>query len=231
MAAAPGALEAARDRQDRAALEKTGWRLCAAAAAKQPANAAAQYRAALALPRTWPRWRWNCATKGAAQQAAEHGIRQAERAIAGAQPDNAEYYRVLGTLCGQVIPANVLAGLSYGKRRRRPSTRRVELDPKSAQRLRGPRRGELLSAGRDGRRHRQGASRISARPSSWIRRAPRRTCGWGWRCGRRTTTPRRARRSRKSLQLNPKRVWVETATGEDAGPMKHGLTVAVVSCA
>jgi len=66
----------------------------------------------------------------AAQDAAEQGVKAAERAIA-LQPEVAEYYRVLGTLCGQVVPANVLAGLSYGKRARDAIAKAIEKDPKS----------------------------------------------------------------------------------------------------
>lgn len=40
---------------------------------------------------------------------------------------------MLGTLCGQVVPANLLFALSYGKRAREAIDKALELDPKSAQ--------------------------------------------------------------------------------------------------
>jgi hypothetical protein len=55
--------------------------------------------------------------KNGAQKAAEAGVADADKAVA-LNPKNADYYRVLGTLCGQVIPANPIAGiLTYGKAR------------------------------------------------------------------------------------------------------------------
>lgn len=124
-----GELESARDRQDRAALERlAGSR--AAAAEKAPNDAAAQYQYALAAS-YMAEVSLELGDKGKAQQVAEAGVKAAERAIA-LKPATAEYHRVLGTLCGQVIPANVLAGLGYGKRARDAVNKAVELDPKSA---------------------------------------------------------------------------------------------------
>ncbi len=127
---AAGGLESARDRQDRAALEKLAAEY-AAAAEKAPQDAAAQYRAALASSYL-AEVALELRDKGQAQRAAESGVKAAERAIA-LKPAEAEYHRVLGTLCGQVVPANVLAGLTYGKRARDAVNKALELDPKSAQ--------------------------------------------------------------------------------------------------
>lgn len=127
---AAGGLEAARDGQDRAALEKLVAEY-AAGAEKSPQDAAAQYRAALASSYL-AEVALELRDKGQAQRAAEAGVKAAERAIA-LKPAEAEYHRVLGTLCGQVVPANVLAGLSYGKRARDAVNKALELDPKSAQ--------------------------------------------------------------------------------------------------
>ena len=44
----------------------------------------------------------------------------------------AEHHRILGTLCGQVIPGNVLAGLKYGRCALDSINKAIELDPKSA---------------------------------------------------------------------------------------------------
>jgi tetratricopeptide (TPR) repeat protein len=127
--AAPGALESARDRQDRPALEKQAAEL-AAAAQKTPRDAQAQYRAALAFSYL-AEVALELRDKSQAERAAESGIQAAERAVA-LDGRNAEYYRVLGTLCGQVIPANVLAAFSYGKRAKDAISKALELDPRSS---------------------------------------------------------------------------------------------------
>jgi len=128
--AAPGALENARDRQDRALLEKQISEL-SAAAQKAPHDAEAQYRVALASSYL-AEVSLELRDKRQAESAAQGGIEAAERAIA-INSKNAEYYRVLGTLCGQVVPANLLFALSYGKRAREAIDKALELDPKSAQ--------------------------------------------------------------------------------------------------
>lgn len=122
-------LESARDVQDRAALEKMTAEY-SAAAEKASRDAVAQYRAALAASYL-AEVALELRDRGQAQRAAEAGVKAAERAIA-LKPDSAEYHRVLGTLCGQVVPANVLAGLSYGKRARDAVNKALELDSRSA---------------------------------------------------------------------------------------------------
>jgi tetratricopeptide (TPR) repeat protein len=125
--AAPSELESARNRQDRAALEK----LAAGAAEQAAANdAAAQYRVALAYSYV-AEVDQEQRDKGGVKRAAEAGIRSAERAVA-LKPDVAEYHRLLGTLYGQIVPVNVLAGLSYGKKAQGSIARALELDPKLA---------------------------------------------------------------------------------------------------
>ena len=122
-------LGAARDRQDRAALDRIASEL-SVAAAKLPSDADAQYRLALAES-----YRAEVAIevrdKGQAKSAAVEGIKAAERAVA-LKPTTAEYHRILGTLCGQVIPANLLAGLQYGKCALNSVNKAIELDPKSS---------------------------------------------------------------------------------------------------
>jgi tetratricopeptide (TPR) repeat protein len=126
---APRDLEQARDRQDRAALEKI-VATYGAAAAKQPDDAQAQYMLALS-----DSFLAEVATelkdKNGARAAAEAGIKAAEKAVA-LKPNVAEHHRVLGTLCGQVIPGNVLAGLKYGKCALDSINKAIEIDPKSA---------------------------------------------------------------------------------------------------
>jgi tetratricopeptide (TPR) repeat protein len=67
----------------------------------------------------------------AARTAAETGIRAAERAVE-LKPGVSEYHRILGALCGQIIPANVLLALRYGECARRGVEKAIELDPRSA---------------------------------------------------------------------------------------------------
>jgi tetratricopeptide (TPR) repeat protein len=124
-----GTLDDARNRQDRPALEQIvaeRTRL----AQRQPSSAEAQYRLAEAssyLAEVVLELR----DRPAAKAAAESGIRAAERAVA-LNPRSAEYQRILGTLCGQVIPANVLLALRYGECARRSVDKALELDPASA---------------------------------------------------------------------------------------------------
>jgi Flp pilus assembly protein TadD len=125
----PPALAAARDLQDRAALERLVEE-SAAAAARAPDDAEAQYGMALASSYL-AEVALELGDKKLAQQAAERGVKAAERAVA-LRPQDAEYYRVLGTLCGQVVPANVLAGLTYAKRAQDSIEKAVALDPKSS---------------------------------------------------------------------------------------------------
>jgi tetratricopeptide (TPR) repeat protein len=121
-------LKQARDRQDRAGIE----RLIAEAsgvAAKQQQNAAAHYELALAhsyLAEVAAEQR----DKAKSADAAEAGIKAAERAVA-LEPKRSENHRVLGTLCGQVIPGNLLLGLRYGRCALDSMNKAIELDPKS----------------------------------------------------------------------------------------------------
>jgi tetratricopeptide (TPR) repeat protein len=125
--AAPVALQTARDTQDRAALQKITDEALAAAA-QAPKDAEAQYRAALASSYQ-AEVALEVRDKKLAEQAAVRGVKAAEQAVA-LKPNTAEYYRVLGTLCGQVVPANVIMGLGYGKRAKDAIDKAVALDPK-----------------------------------------------------------------------------------------------------
>jgi tetratricopeptide (TPR) repeat protein len=128
MAAAPSPLEVARDRQDRAALTELAAQ-AGGAAAKAPNDAEAQYRAALA----------NCylaevtielRDRKTGRQIAEQGIRFAEKTVA-MKPENAEYYRLLGTLYGQAI-TDIMSGLSYGSKAKDAINKAVEKAPRSS---------------------------------------------------------------------------------------------------
>lgn len=129
LAIAP-ALDNARDRQDRDSLEKQIAELTAAAQ-KAPRDAEAQYRVALASSYL-AEVALELRDKRQAERVAESGIQAAERAIA-INGRNAEYHRVLGTLCGQVIPANLLSAFSYGKRAKDAINKALELNPKSSE--------------------------------------------------------------------------------------------------
>ncbi len=124
-----GTLEKARDAQDRGALEQSIQKLTEAAG-KQPSDAAAQYRVAQAqsyLAEVAIEQR----DKGAARAAAENGIRAAEKA-ASLKAENAEYHRMLGTLCGQAIAGgNLLIGMKYGKCALDEVNKAIQLDPKN----------------------------------------------------------------------------------------------------
>jgi tetratricopeptide (TPR) repeat protein len=122
-------LERARDRQDRAALEKLSADL-KAAADKQPNDAAAQYRFALAESYA-AEVAVEVRDKANAQTHAETGIAAAEKAVA-LKPDKSEYHRILGTLCGQMISSRGLAGIRYGNCALSSVNKAIELDPKSA---------------------------------------------------------------------------------------------------
>jgi Flp pilus assembly protein TadD len=134
VAAAAGAfartpVERALDAQDRAALEQLASAAGAAAQSK-PGDAAVQYAAALAQS-TLAQLALELGDKALGKSAGEAGIRAAQRAVE-LKPAEAEYHRILGTLCGQVIPANVLAGLKWGRCAMDEVNKAVELAPKSA---------------------------------------------------------------------------------------------------
>jgi tetratricopeptide (TPR) repeat protein len=119
----------ARDRQDRAALEKLAGDL-RSLADKDTKDAAAQYRFALAES-YFAEVAIETRDKAAAKNAAQTGIDAAERAV-NLKGDSSEYQRLLGTLCGQAISANGLAALKYGKCALNAVNRAIELDPKSS---------------------------------------------------------------------------------------------------
>jgi tetratricopeptide (TPR) repeat protein len=122
-------LDHLRDRQDRPSLDARAAAIHAAAE-KTPNDATGWYRAAIAYSYV-AEVAMEVRDKGAAQRAAEAGVADAQKAIE-LNAKNADYYRVLGTLCGQVIPANPLMGaLIYGKRAKEALDKAVEMDPKS----------------------------------------------------------------------------------------------------
>ncbi len=196
-------IEKARDAQDRAALEAAAART-AAEADKQSGQADAQYQAALAASYL-AEVALELRDREQARRAAESGIRFAERALA-LQPSQAEYHRLLGTLCGQVIPANVLAGFKYGRRAQEAIQRALELDPKSSRAylsrgvgnyyLPAPFGPGIETAIQDFRKAIELDPR-SAEAHLWL--------GIALRKANRNAEARKA--FTRSLELNPRRVW------------------------
>jgi tetratricopeptide (TPR) repeat protein len=119
-----GPLEEARDRQDSAFLAAQIQKLSGAADAKSlyQTALARSYEAEIAMEK---------GDKRGSAAAAEAGLEPARRAVSAA-PNNAEYRRVLGTLCGQIIPANVLAGLKHGRCALEEVEKAIQLDGKAA---------------------------------------------------------------------------------------------------
>ena len=104
-------LVAARDQQDLQALD--GIIARDKAAAGPGTSAEAQYRLALAYSYA-AEVAMELRDKKKAESYAVTGLDAAKKAVAGNERD-AEYHRLLGAMCGQVIPANPLMGaLSYG---------------------------------------------------------------------------------------------------------------------
>lgn len=121
-------LDTARDLQDRPALQRLADQY-AAAAAKAPNDAEAQYRLALACSYQ-AEVDIELHDKKAGQQAAQRGIAAGEKAVA-LNGNNAEYLRVLGTLYGQAI-VDIPSGLSYGAKAKDAINRAVDKAPKSS---------------------------------------------------------------------------------------------------
>lgn len=123
-------LNQARDRQDLPALQKIIAQNEQAAKANEK-SADAQYRLALANSYA-AEVAMEMRDKKKAEAFAEAGIDAAQKAVA-ANESNAEYHRVLGALCGQVIPANpVFGGLKYGQCAQQELTKAIQLNGKLA---------------------------------------------------------------------------------------------------
>jgi tetratricopeptide (TPR) repeat protein len=119
-----------RDHQDRHALESRAGAL-QAAAEKRPADADGWYRAAVAYSYA-AEVAMEMSDKVGSGKLAEAGVEMADKAVE-INGRNAEYYRILGTLGGQVVPANPMKGiLIYGKRAKEALDKAVEMDPKSS---------------------------------------------------------------------------------------------------
>lgn len=188
-------LEGARDRQDRAALEQMLSKL-EHGPEHYRAAIAASYLAEVAL---------ELRDKDQARQAAERGVKAAERAIVQ-KPESAEYHRVLGTLCGQVVPAHPLSAFTYGKRARDEIEKAIQLDPKSAQAYLARGIGNYYLPGALG----GGPERaiVDFRKATELDPKDAEAYLWLGLALRKVHQNAEARKAfAKSLQLNPNRVW------------------------
>ncbi len=118
-------LISARDRGDRAALDTMIRQ--SEAAANGGRSPDASYRLALAYSYA-AETAMEQKDKAQAEKLAEAGLRVAKKVVA-TNENNAEYHRLLGALCGQVIPANPIMGtLQYGPCARDEINRALQLD-------------------------------------------------------------------------------------------------------
>lgn len=113
----------ARNRQDRAALDQLIGKLRGQSNGNYDLAQAYSYAAEVAMEQR---------DKHKAQDYAEAGIPVAQKAL-DANPNDAKAHRILGELCGQVIPANpLLGGLKYGQCARDEVNKAIQLDGNSA---------------------------------------------------------------------------------------------------
>jgi tetratricopeptide (TPR) repeat protein len=200
----PSPLETARNLEDRPALEKLAGE-AGAAAAKSPNDAEAQYHAALAYCYL-AEVQIELHDRKAGRASAEQGIKAAERALA-MKPENAEYYRVLGTLYGQAI-TDVMSGLSYGPKAKTAINKAVEKAPKSAAMYVARGVGNYYLPAQLG----GGAQAAIPDFQKAIELDPKNAEAYLWlglslRKEKREDEARKA--FQKSLELNPQRVWTK----------------------
>jgi tetratricopeptide (TPR) repeat protein len=119
-------LLSARDRQDLSGIERAiqQYRL---AEQQNPQSTDAHYKLALAYS-FGAEIAMQLHDKKKSEALAEAGLEPARKAVAE-NGSNAEYHRLLGELCGQVIPANPLLGsLKYGQCARDEIQKAIQLD-------------------------------------------------------------------------------------------------------
>jgi len=198
-----GVLEDARDRQDAASLAAQAQKLVAKAAPGAKASydlaIVKSYEAEVAMEK---------GDKKASASAAEAGIDAAKKAVAG-EAGNSEYHRILGTLCGQVIPANVLLGLKYGRCAMDEVAKAIELNPKSAENWLARGVGNYYLPGSFG----GGVDKAIEDFDKAIQLNPKLADAYLWRgvAQRKSGKNLEARKSLiKALDLNPKRLWAKT---------------------
>jgi tetratricopeptide (TPR) repeat protein len=130
LAVGGGPAERALDAQDRPRLEKLAAEAHESAGHQQTDHAAqvesARRHSLLAQLAI------ELGDKALGRRAAETGMASARRAVK-LKPGHADSHRLLGTLCGQIIPANVMAGLKYGRCALEEVNKAIELAPNSAE--------------------------------------------------------------------------------------------------
>jgi tetratricopeptide (TPR) repeat protein len=195
----------ARDSQDRPALDKIAAE-SRAQADKQPNDAGAQYRLALAESYS-AEVAIELHDKAGAKNAAQAGIDAANKTVS-MKPDSSEYQRILGTLCGQMISSSSLAGLKYGKCALDSVNKAIELDPKSSMAYLSHGVGnyylpQAFGGGIDLaiKDFRKSIELNSKNAEAWL---------WLGVALRRSNQPAEADKAfTQSLQINPNRVWAK----------------------
>jgi tetratricopeptide (TPR) repeat protein len=193
----------ARDHQDRAGLDKIAGD-ARALADKQPNDPTAQYRLALAESYS-AEVAIELHDKAGAKNAAQAGMDAATKAVS-MKPDSAEYQRVLGTLCGQMVSSSSLAGLKYGKCALDSVDKALELDPKSSMAYLSHGVGNYYLPQAFG-----GGMDLAIKDfRKAIELNPKNADAWLWLgvALRRSNQPAEAQKAfAKSLEINPNRVW------------------------
>src|ERR1700733_443803 len=203
----------ARDHQDRAALEKMAAD-AHATADKQPNDPAALYKVALAESYS-AEVAIELHDKAAAKNAAQAGMDAANKAVS-MKADSAEYQRILGTLCGQMVSSNSLAGLKYGKCALDSVDKAIELDPKSSMAYLSHGVGNYYLPQAFG-----GGIDLAVKDfRKAIELNPKNADAWLWLgvALRRSNQPAEAQKAfRKSLEINPNRVWAKQQLDKTPG--------------
>ena len=203
----------ARDHQDRAALDKLAAE-SRTAADKQPNDAAAYYRLALAESYS-AEVAIEMHDKSAARNAAQAGMDAANKAVS-MKPDSAEYQRLLGTLCGQAVSSNSLAGLKYGKCALDSVDKAIQLDPKSSMAYLSHGVGNYYLPAAFG-----GGVELAIKDfRKAIELNPRNADAWLWLgvALRKSNQPAEAQKAfEKSLEINPNRVWAKQQLDKTPG--------------
>ena len=143
--------------------------------------------------------------KTGAKNAAQAGMDAANKAVS-MKPDSAEYQRILGTLCGQMVSSNSLAGLKYGKCALDSVDKAIELDPKSSMAYLSHGVGNYYLPQAFG-----GGMDLAIKDfRKAIELNPKNADAWLWLgvALRRSNQPAEAQKAfEKSLEINPNRVW------------------------
>ena len=203
----------ARDHQDRSALEKLASE-SRTSADKQPNDPSAQYRAALAQSYS-AEVAIEQHDKAAAKNFAQAGMDAAGKAVS-LKPDSAEYQRILGTLCGQMVSSSSLAGLKYGKCALDAVDKAISLDPKSSMAYVSHGVGnyylpQAFGGGVDlaMKDFRKAIELNSKNAEAWL---------WLGVALRKANQPAEAQKAfERSLEINPDRVWAKQQLEKTAG--------------